>query len=316
MKRFMILMVGLIFCFCLTACDEVDQSSGNYFDDFEVGEVENTYEASGNADIENRVTLVYAAPEEDTHIHVKGELKSISGRVQLVYVNPKGDETVIADSKTDNKESMKINAGVSLAKGQGLIEFKGDHAKVRFKLQFTDSDGKKLDFIGTDMEQVKQAMEKTQPGETDKTLAGTDKTLAGTDETMTDTQGESLSAQPLPQKATVICNDDDKDRTVLRVKVSGDTKVRLEGSMEVTARDIKKTTKFEGFNLLFKTESKDVVNAFKYEEDVFASGGYLEIESFHADLILPAGTNELILSNNEGGTNYKLKVYVKVEAAK
>lgn len=300
MKRSIIGICCLILCFMLVACGShfSNIASSNY-SNFTANGEDDKYELSGKARVVNALHLVYISALNDTNVDLSGELKSMSGDVQIVYINPDNKETVISDSNKDSqKGKLKLNTTINLEKGKSRIEFRGTESTFKFDLLFANIDKNNVEYFTADTEHD-EFDEENSEDEDIESLNSKDKNIHNGDD------------DKLLKDISVTYTDKDDNCTILDTSLNQDTKIKVLVDASVINIDDKDNLSFDGFDLAYKTEDDNTINVLKYKANEFAMGGYEWQDSFVQELDLPKGTNELVFKSYKG-TNYEIKLNVQV----
>ncbi len=300
MKRTFIGICCLILCFMLVACgNHFSNITDSAYSDFTAKGNGDEYKLSGKSQVVNTLHLVSISALEDTSVDLSGELQSISGDVQIVYINPDNKETVISDSSKESlKGKSKLNAAVNLKKGESRLEFRGKKSTFKFELLFSNIDNNKVDYFTADIEDDDFDEESFE----DKDM----ESLDSKEENIHD-EGDNK----LLKEESVTYTEKDDNCTIIDTVLNHDTKIKVLVDASVTHIDDKKNLSFGGFNLYYKTEEDDTIKVLKYETSEYAIGGYKWQDSFVQEIDLPEGTNELIF-NSRKGTNYEIRLNIKV----
>ena len=300
MKRNNIGICCLILCFMLVACgNHFSNIASSRYSNFTAKGEGTEYELSGKSLVENNLHLVYISTSEDTSVDLSGELKSISGDVQIVYINPDNKETVISDSSNDSqKGNLKLNTSVNLEKGESRLEFRGKESTFKFDLLFTNIDESKVEYLTADTEE-NEFDEENFEDEDMENLDSKDQDIHIEDD------------DKLLKEISVTYTEKDDNCTVIDTSLNQDTKIKVLVEASLTNIDDKKNLSFGGFGLTYKTEDDNTIKLLKYKTNEFAAGGYEWQDSFVKELNLPKGTNELIFNSREG-TNYEIKLNIQV----
>ena len=150
MKHVFMSVSCFILFICLTSCSGLTLSTGSYYNDFTAKGEDVKYTLTGKARVNGASDILYMTPSENTEVTFKGKLSSLSGAVQIVYVNSGGEEAVILDTSRTRQKKIRINTVISLDKGPGRLEFRGDNITFKFDLAFTDIDMKQFDYLSTE----------------------------------------------------------------------------------------------------------------------------------------------------------------------
>lgn len=73
--------------------------------------------------------------------------KNGEGALKLVYIDPDGGRTTLADEETG-----EIDLTIKVKKGDGLIRFEGEDAVYNFELHFSKAKGVAYDWSGDEIE--------------------------------------------------------------------------------------------------------------------------------------------------------------------
>lgn len=145
MKRTFIGVCSLMLCFMLVACgNDFPDNLSSYYSNFTAKGEDDEYEISGKSQVVDTLHLINIFALEDTSVDLSGELKSVSGDVQIVYSNPDNKETVIYDSGSGKDV---LNTTINLKKGESRLEFKGKESNFKFDMLFTNIDEDKVKFF-------------------------------------------------------------------------------------------------------------------------------------------------------------------------
>lgn len=303
MKRTFIGICCLILCVVLAACgNRFSNILGSSYRNFTANGEDDEYEMSGKSQVVDTLRLVYISVLEDTSVDLSGELKSISGNVQIVYINPDNKETIISDSSKDSKNgNSKLNTTVNLEKGESCIEFKGKESAFQFDLLFANIDQNKVGYFSADAKEDDEIDEEVFEDWDEESLNSGDETLRNEDE------------DDLLKEVSVSYTDKDDNCTILSTSLDKDTKIKLLVEANVSSIDDKDNLSFDGFHLYYKTEDDSNIKVLQYKTNEFAMGGYEWQDSFVQEIDLPKGTNELIYNSYEG-KNYEIKFNIQIFA--
>lgn len=260
MKRIMIIMNLLLLSFCVTACNMGPSESGNYYSVYTAKGEDDSYEITGKAHVEDTLSVLYVTCTEKTSLTISGELKDISGNIQIAYVNEDDEDTIIAEKNDLNKNKLEIDTSLPLDEGEGCIEFRGDHTSFDVQLLFENLDHEKIDYY----------------------------------------LKKGVNLNRILNEGTFTYTNNENDCTVMSTAVSEKTKVKVKVTAKISSIDAESRLVFNGFRLSYYTEDGGIVDAVEYTDKAIALGGYSCQENFETELELPEGTNELILNNEDG----------------
>lgn len=150
MKHLYMSISCFILFICLTSCSGLTLSTGSYYRDLTAKGEDAKYSFTGKAKVNGSSDILYMTPSENTEVTFKGNLSSLSGAIQIVYVNPENEDVIILDTDHTHQKKVKINTVISLDKGPGRLEFRGDSITFKFDLAFMDIDMKKFDYLGAE----------------------------------------------------------------------------------------------------------------------------------------------------------------------
>lgn len=295
MNRLILAALLSIMMSVLAACD------GNHFFNADTGYYSNfmaegegrEYEISGSAQVVDRLGLLYISAIEDADVNLTGELKSITGEIQIVYINQDNEETIVYDSSNGSqKGKLNLNTNINLKKGEGRLEFRGKDTAFKFDLLFADIDEDKFEYFS--------AEKKSKSDENEKDSESGDISGSNAEEDF-----------KLLQEVSVIYTDKDDNCSVLDTSLDHNTKIKVLIEAGVSNADDKDSLSFSGFHLFYKTEDGDVVEVLNYKSDEFAMGGYEWQDGCVREIDLPKGVNNLIY-NSYKGTNYETKLNIRV----
>lgn len=286
MKKIFIETYCLILSFVLVACgSHLADLSRSIYSDFTVKGEGDEYVISGKSHVVNALHLAYISVSEDTSVDLSGELKSISGDVKIVYINPDNKVTVISDSSKDSKErKLKLNTTVNLEKGENRLEFRGEKSTFKFKLLFTNMDEDKIEYFSTDKEDSKFDNENFED-ENHKS------------------EGNNIHIEDdhkLLDEVSVTYKNKGDDCIILNTTLKQDTKIKVLVDASITNINDNNNLYFDGFQLAYNTEDNKTIEVLKYKTNEFAIGGYEWQNNFVQELVLPKGTNKLVFSNYDG----------------
>lgn len=279
MKRLAILVSCSIFCICMTACSSSSSISGSYFNNYTGGQIDEEYKMSGTAHVSDTLPILYVEALETTKISIYGELKNItgSGDVQLVYVNPNQEDTVLLDGSVSDGGTLTVGTTISFDPGEGRLEFRGDHVKFKMKLTLTDIDWEAFEYFGS------SGIRKEEQNESEKLLGETSVTYTASDE----------------------------EHTVLTTDLDQAARIKVKFNVNVSSDDDNGSMTFNGFHLFYRTEDGQIINVAEHKERDFAMGGFEWRDRFEQEVDLPAGTSQLILTSRNG-ENYNLKLDISM----
>lgn len=303
MRRTFIGICCLILCVLLVACgNRFPNFLGSNYRNFTANGDGDKYEMSGKSQVVDTLHLVYISALEDTCVDLSGELKSISGNVQIVYINSDNKETIISDSSTDSQNgNLKLSTTVNLEKGESFIEFRGKESTFQFDLLFANIDQSKVKYFSADAEEDEETNEEVFEDWEEESLKSEEENLYHEDE------------DNLLEEVSVSYTDKDENCTILETSLDKDTKIKLLIGANVFNIEDKDNLSFGGFYLEYKTEDDSNIKILQYKTNEFAIGGYEWQDSFVQEIDLPKGANELIFNSYEG-KNYEIKLNVKVYA--
>ncbi|SHJ83767.1 hypothetical protein SAMN02745136_01048 [Anaerocolumna jejuensis DSM 15929] len=299
MKRIFIGICCVFLCFSLVACSNhlsIIQSSR--YSNFTAKGEDGKYEISGRSQVVNSLHLLYISALEDTSVDLSGELKSISGDVQIVYINPDNKETVISDSTNDSRKGkLKLDTSIKLDKGKSRLEFRGKDTSFKFDLLFAHIAQDKFEYFSAEEEEEYD-----------------EESFEGDNIEYSDSKGEKIRNEgkdKLLKKVSVTYTDKDDKCTVLNTSLSEDTNIKVLVEANVSNIDHKDNLCFGGFRLTYKTKDGEKVEVLKHKTNEFAMGGYAWQDSFVQEIELPKGTNKLIF-NSYQGKNYKITLNIQL----
>lgn len=292
MRQTKIAICCLVVCLTLVACgNHISNSVSSKYSNFTAKGEEDEYKLSGKSRVVNALHLVYISAWEDTTVDLSGELKSISGDVQIVYINPDNKETIITDSsKASKKGKLKLNSSVNIQKGESRLEFRGKESTFQFDLLFNNIEEDKIEYFTADKEY----------DEIDE-VDSEDEDIEGINENNTN----------LLKEISVSYTNNDDNKTILETSLQQDKKIKVLVDASVHNTNDKENLSFGGFNLTYKTDGDNAINVLEYKTNEFAMGGYEWQNSFVREFDLPMGEHKLIL-NTYKGTNYEIKLNIKV----
>lgn len=139
--------------------DEISQLADDledttYFNNYTSEEKDGEYVMKGQvhyaAADDDDACAVWIHAAQDTEVHVTGvfeKKKNGEGALKLVYIDPDGGRTTLADEETG-----EIDLTIKVKKGDGLIRFEGEDAVYNFELHFSKAKGVAYDWSGDEME--------------------------------------------------------------------------------------------------------------------------------------------------------------------
>lgn len=272
--------IGLILL--MTGCEKYSRNGGYYSNLTATGGTDD-YSLSGKAYVTDTLSFLHITSSENTEISLKGELKKISGNIDIVYVGENG-ESIITSSKDKN---AKIDAKFQVESGDGRLEFRGSN--VSFNFNITIENIEKVEYIGIENKKEEE-LKDNEPTDTDLNL---------------ETQSKIL------QEITATYTDSDNDCVVLDTEISEDTKINVSVKASVSNAEHDKNVFFNGFELVYNTEGGKSFEVMKCDEKAFALGGYEWEDDFNIEMKLPKGINKLIFRSKDGN-NYKIKLDICV----
>lgn len=287
----------------MTGCSKYSDSLGNndkskaesgtsgFYSNLTAGGDTNDYSLSGKAFVSEVLPCLYITSSENSEISIKGELKGLSGNVEIVYIGD-GSEQIIVSTKDKNTD---IDTTLQLESGNGRIEFRGNNVNFRFDLSIVNIDRTKIDYLGAESRNEEKLI--------DNDLSDT--------EILPDVNSDTENQDELLQETTATYTNDDTDRVVLNTEIIDDTKINILLRASVSNTDDNKSVSFNGFELVYKTEGGKYIEVVKLDEKATAFGGYEWQDSFVQEIDLPKGTNQLIY-NSKKGTNYKIELDIQV----
>lgn len=255
----------------------------------------NDYTLSGKAFVSKVLPCLYITSSENSEISIKGELKGLSGNVEIVYIGD-GSEQIIVSTKDKNTD---IDTTLQLESGNGRIEFRGNNVNFKFDLSIENIDRAKVDYLS--------AESRNEENPIDNDLSDT--------ESLPAVNSDIENQDELLQETTATYTNDDTDCVVLNTEIIDDTKINISLRASVSNTDDSKGVSFNGFELVYKTEGGKYIEVVKVDEKANAFGGYEWQDSFSTEVELPKGTHKLILRNNKG-SNYKITLDVIVSKIK
>lgn len=326
MKRLFIGTGCLIICLMLASCGFlVPDFTGSIYNDFTFESKEDKCNMSGEAKVADSLTMVYVSALEDTSLKLKGELKNISGDVQIVYISPDKKETVVADCKKVSRY-WKINTTAEIKKGSGRLEFRAEKSTFRFQLLFSEIDPDKIAYLGVEAEKEQSDSENSDYAESEEEgINGEDSSEAdfgndyyGEDDPESAEQNDSETESTRPEEngkvikeVSVDYIDQNDNCVILETPLKQDTKVRVLTDVTVTDSDDHNVMSFYGFSLEYEAEDGSRIPVMRYKTNECALWGYKWRDSFSQDLVLPAGTNKLLYHGGTG-SNYNVRFRIRV----
>ncbi len=297
MKRTFIGICCLILCFSPVALgSHFSNIQSSRYSNFTAKGEGGKYEISGRSQVVNSLHLLYISALEDTSVDLSGELKSVSGDVQIVYINPDNKETVISDSTNDSRKGkLKLDKSIKLDKGKSRLEFRGKDTSFKFDLLFTHIAQDKFEYFSAEEEDDEESFE----GDNMESSDSRDKKI------------RNEGKDKLLKKVSVTYTDKDNNCTVLDTSLGEDTKIKVLVRAKVSNINDKDSLSFDGFRLTYKTEDGEKVEVLKHKKNEFAIGGYEWQDSFVQEIELPKGTNKLIF-NSYKGKNYKITLNIQL----
>lgn len=153
MKRIGVIMGCLLLCFSMAACENETSIYRSYNSNYNFEGNAGSWEISGEAYVADTLPILYVGPAENTSLDLSGELEPVTGDVQIVYVNPGKEETLVFDGRDREEGNWKIDTSIQLQQGDGYLEFRGDDSTVDFKLLFHHIDKDKFEYINTEKQE-------------------------------------------------------------------------------------------------------------------------------------------------------------------
>ncbi|MEY8338382.1 hypothetical protein AALB16_10230 [Lachnospiraceae bacterium 62-35] len=108
----------------------------------------------------------------------------------------------------------------------------------------------------------------------------------------------------------VVFTDDDESSVVLTTSLEHDARVRVLAEVKITNQNAG-AMRLRGFCLAYKTEDGQEMEVTDYQTNESAGGLYMWQNHFNKELVLPAGSNELIFTNRVG-ENYEITLNIQV----
>lgn len=148
MEKIVIIFICMVLSISSAGCSNRPDSNRSSYSSYSSGMITDTkYETKGKAEINESLGILRVSLTEDSSVTMQGELKSVSGDVQIVYVRPDYEDIVISDIRKGERETYHINKKIHFKKGDGLLEFRGRQVSFKFHLVFMDIDtGKYTNF--------------------------------------------------------------------------------------------------------------------------------------------------------------------------
>lgn len=150
MKHIVMSISCFILFICLTSCSGLTLSTGSYYRDLTAKGRDAKYSFTGKAKVNGTSDILYITPSENTDTTLKIKLSSLSGPVQIVYVTPENEDIVILEAGGSHQKKVKTDTALSLRKGAGRLEFRGDNVTFKFDLAFTDINMEQIDYLSSD----------------------------------------------------------------------------------------------------------------------------------------------------------------------
>lgn len=135
----------LLLVFAMAGCGS--RETGNYYSVFTSQDVDGGYELQGNAHVDDQLSILYFDVSEETSVKLSGNLNSIKGNIQLIYVDPSGAETVIADDSARKEDTLDVDSDILLSEGENCFAFRGNETEFKFELLFSGLDGDKMEWF-------------------------------------------------------------------------------------------------------------------------------------------------------------------------
>lgn len=288
MKYSIVLAGGVILLSCLSGCGGISSGRTSYYSSFTAGGENDRYEISGKARLADSAPLAYIEALEETSVKLEGELESISGEVQLVYVMPDNKEEILFDSNsnTAGHEAGSLNGDIRIREGNGYLEFRGKESSMKFELTISGIDRDKITYLSVSKKSEKQAEAQ-------------------------ESEAETKRDKHSPAEKKAVFTDEDTEEVILDTALIDDTEMNISAGIKVTNINEEKM-EFRGFDLFYKTDAGDEIKVLEYETDEMAIGGYTWKDRFSREVLLPAGTNELFFRNHEG-SNYQIELNIRVK---
>lgn len=139
----------------------------SYFYRFAAKGEDGLYKVKGSAyqaEEDKNLILVRLTAQEDSTVAIKGKQKAVKGNVQLVYTAFDGTETLIAEAK-----DREIDTIVSVQKGEGTIGFipcgsaNGQKAEAVVDFDFQIKAGEKVNLSGNEQQEIKPVERPEEP---------------------------------------------------------------------------------------------------------------------------------------------------------
>ncbi len=299
-KSVLFQLIIVILATITTGCSRM--ASFSYFNNFQCRTDGASYHLSGSVYLtkDDPLGLLTMSCLTENELGISGTFKHLSGNVQIVYVDPEGNDIEIADSNDASNDTFTIDTKIPVKPGIGKIQLLGDHTSFKMDIQITDINGNDYTYIAH--------------GDSDDS-ADEDTNISNDPQTQS---SENPKKMPDVSQSLKILNEEKKSYTELDTKDANIVlETNLEKSTPVTVRiayhfkSTHKNMELGAMTLQYETEEGEYLPLINKEKQ-YAISDYEEMDTIIASITLPAGNNRLILKNVDG-RNFNLSFHIKVE---